>query len=95
MINCIAIISKQFQALYLETERLPVIINTYMLTRVVLSVNRMAMLKISILVCNRDRVGHPSHEKHDATAVVPDEKDKRMIHLEVFVSKRSYPLESR
>lgn len=42
---------------------------------------------IGILVGDGSGVGHPAHEQHDATAVVPDEEQERMVHLEVLVAE--------
>lgn len=49
---------------------------------------------IGILVGDGSGVGHPAHEQNDATAVVPDEEQERMVHLEVLVAEWAYPLQA-
>lgn len=48
----------------------------------------------SVLVGDGSGVGHAAHEQHDAAAVVPDEEQERMVHLEVLVAKRAYSLQA-
>jgi hypothetical protein len=48
----------------------------------------------SVLVGDGGGVGHAAHEQHDAAAVVPDEEQERVVHLEVLVAKRAYPLQA-